>query len=501
MKKLNYILIIFIIINAATGCTKFKKDLNINPNQPTIASNSQLLTYAINEIPNIIESQSGMLYVQQLAQKPYTDESRYIAVNFDFYSIYAGALENLQTILDTKSFNVNDGSEANQKAVARILKAWFYWSATDRWGDLPYSDALKGIANFTPKYDSQKDIYYDLLKELKEAAAQIDDGNAVSGDILYDGNMDNWKKFANSMRMIMALRLSKADPEKGKTEFADAMNGDIISDNSESAVYVHLNTAAYENYWYYVKNVQGRPWYWASKTLVDYMKPLGDPRLKIFFDPNSSGDYVGVPYGLDANAVGTISSSSVSFMGVHIRTQNAPTYILTYPEVLLAIAEADKLNWIPGGDADAEAKYYEAIEASVRQWNRISFKAYNDDIDQQVEKVPYNKNDAGDTTGLASYLSQPEVAYNTAEAIKQIAYQRWVHLFMNGYEAWAEWRRTGYPILEPAPNNGDIPIPRRQAYPTSEQNINAANYKAAIDAQPLLNGKDDLNGRVWWDKP
>lgn len=500
MKKFNYLFVGLIIISAAIGCNKFDATLNVNPNQPTVASNAQLLTYAINQIPGLIEAQSGMLYTQQLAQKPYTDESRYIVVNFDFYSIYSGALENLQSILNSKTFNVNDGSEANQKAVARILRAWFFWHATDRWGDIPYSEALKGLNNFTPKYDNQKDIYYDLMKELKEAAAQIDNGNPVAGDILYSGNMNNWKKLANSMRLLMALRLSKADAAKGKTEFSDAMAGGLISNNSESAVYVHLNTAAYQNYWYYVKNVQGRPWYWASKTLVDYMKPLGDPRLKIFFDPNGAGDYVGVPYGLDANAVGLISSASVSFMGVHIRTQNAPTYILTYAEVLLAIAEADKLNWIPGGDADAAAKYNAAIEASVRQWKRISFQAYNDATDAQIEKVPYNKSDLGDTTGLGIYLAQPSVIYNSADAIKQISYQRWVHLYMNGYEAWAEWRRTGYPVLTPAPNNGGIPIPRRQAYPVKEQNINPANYKAAIQAQPGLNAKDDLNGKVWWDK-
>ncbi len=284
MKKINKILIALLIISLGIGCKKFDETTNLNPNQPTSASNAQLLTSAINQMPAVIEAQSGMLYTQQLAQKPYTDESRYISVNFDFYGIYAGALENLQTILDTKSFKVIDGSEANQKAVARILKAWFYWHVTDRWGDIPYFDALQGIKNFTPKYDSQKDIYYDLLKELKEAAAQIDNGNPVGGDILYDGDMDNWKKFANSMRLLMALRLSKVDAAKGKAEFADAMAGPLIASNSESAVYVHLNTAAYENYWYYVKNVQGRPWFWASKTLVDYMKPLEDPRLKIFAD-------------------------------------------------------------------------------------------------------------------------------------------------------------------------------------------------------------------------
>jgi hypothetical protein len=359
---------------------------------------------------------------------------------------------------------------------------------------------LKGKENFSPAYDRQKDIYYDLMKELKEAAAQIDNGNGVTGDILYGGNMANWKRFANSMRLLMALRLSKADVAKGKQEFADALSGGVFTDNSQNAVFVHLADANNQNYWYYVISVQNRPWYWASKTIVDTMLRLNDPRLKTFADKNGSGAYNGVPYGLDGNAVGNIPSASVSFIGVHTRTQNAPTYVTTYAQVLLAIAEANKLTWLPGGVAEAKSKYEAAIEASVRQWNRLSFQSYNDNFDKQVEKVPYSTTDKGDTTGLAAYLAQPDVAYNAIEAVKKIAYLRWLHLYMNGYEAWAEWRRTGYPNLTPAPNNGGILIPRRQAYPVKEQNINGDNYRVAISSQPGLGGKDDLNGRVWWDQ-
>lgn len=352
----------------AVGCKKFSSDLNTNPNAPTIASNAQLLTSAINQIPNVIEGISGALYTQQWSEKPYTDDSRYISVNFDFYGIYAGELENLQTILDSKTFNVTEGSKANQLAAARILRAYFYWHMTDRWGDVPYSGALKGKGNFTPKYDAQKDIYYDLMKELKEAAAQIDDGNPVMGDILYGGDMDNWRRFANSMRALMALRLSKIDADKGKSEFADALTGGVLTDNSQNAVYLHLADAVNQNYWYYVADVQNRPWYWISKTLTDYMDPLGDPRLKIFADPApASGKYAGVPYGLDGNAIGGISSQDVSFMGVHVRAQNAPCYILTYAQMLLAEAEAEKLGWLAGGDVAAALKYTAAIEASVRQ--------------------------------------------------------------------------------------------------------------------------------------
>jgi len=502
MKKTTSIILVAALLVMGTGCTKFNEDLNQNPNLPTKASNSQLLTYTINQISGAIESTAGILYVQHWSEKPYTDASRYTIVNYDFYWIYSGALMNLKTILDTKDFNVTEGSKENQLAVARILRAWFYWHMTDRWGDIPYTDALKGLENFTPAYTSQKDIYYDLLKELKEAAAQIDEGsNAVTGDILYGGDMANWKKLANSMRLLMALRLSKIDAAKGKAEFTEAAAADLMENNSESAVYVHLANEANQNYWYYVFNVQGRQWYWASKTVTDYMKALNDPRLPIFADPAPNGSgYNGVPYGLDGNAVGLIPSATVSLTGVHVRAQNAPCYILTYAQVEFALAEAAKINWISGGDAAAQSHYEAAVEASVRQWNRNSFKTYNDAVDKQVEKVPYNPNDQGDVTGLAAYMAKPDVAYTSADALKKIGYQRWLHLYANGYEAWAEWRRTGYPELTPAPNNNGIAIPRRQAYPVKEQNINGANYKNAVSGQPGLGGKDDLTGRVWWDK-
>lgn len=476
MKKLRYTAIGFAFLFLLNGCKKFDDDINVNPNLPTTASNAQLLTYAIMQLQYTIESPYGILFAQQLSEKIYTDASRYAVVNFDFYWLYSGPLMNLQTIINSKSFNVNEGSQANQLAVARILKAYFFWHATDRWGDLPYSEALKGTENFTPKYDKQQDIYTAVMKELKEAAAQIDNGNPVTGDILFNGNMDNWRRFANSIRLLMALRLSKIDPAKGKTEFADALNGGVFTGNDQSAVYKHLAETANQNYWYYVFSVQNRQWYCISQPLVDYMKPDNDPRLKIFAAPTAAGDYVGLPYGLDANAASAIPAANVSYLGTAIRAQDAPSYLVTYAEVLFAKAEAEKLGWISGGDAAAAADYNAAIEASIRQWNN------------------------NDVSGLSAFLSKPDIVYNPATALKQIAYQRWVHLYMNGYEAWAEWRRTGYPELSPAPNNNNLPVPRRQAYPTTEPNINGTNYQAAIAQQPGLDGKDDLNGRVWWDK-
>jgi hypothetical protein len=228
------------------------------------------------------------------------------------------------------------------------------------------------------------------------------------------------------------------------------------------------------------------------------MKPLKDPRLPTFAEKNSHGDYAGVPYGLDGDAIALIKTADVSYTGLHVRTQNAPTFVVTYAELLFAMAEAAKTGWISGGDASAETYYNNAIEASVRQWNRNYLKQYN--ASGNPPEKNYDPGDTGDTTGLGVLMAQPSVKYSSADALKQIGYQKWVHLYMNGYEAWAEWRRTGYPALSPAPNNNGIQIPRRQGYPTTEQTINGDNYKAAVAQQPGFKGTDDLNGRVWWDK-
>lgn len=474
MKKLRYSLVALVSAALLNGCTKFDNNLSVNPNFPTNASNASLLTYALTQLQYTIESPYGILFSQQLSEKIYTDASRYTTVNYDFYWIYSGPLMNLQTILNSNILNDQYGSKNNQLAVARILRAYYFWHATDRWGDLPYRQALVGSANFTPKYDTQDTIYTDLLKELKAAAAQIDNGAGVAGDILYNGDMGKWRRLANTMRMLMAQRLSKVAPETAKSEFLDAYNNGGFTGNSDNFVYQHLAETVNQNYWYYVFSVQNRLWYCVSEPLVNFMKPNADPRLQTYADANGSGDYVGLPYGLDANAAAAIPNASVSYLGAAIRKQDAPSYLVTYAELLLAEAEAAKSGWISGGDVTAATDYNTAITASVAQWNN-------------------------DTTGVAAYKAHPQIAYNADIALQQIGYQRWTHLYMNGYEAWANWRRTGYPLLVPAPDNNNTPIPRREAYPTTEPNINTANYKTAIGQQPGFNGTDDLNGRVWWD--
>ncbi|HEY0039122.1 MAG TPA: SusD/RagB family nutrient-binding outer membrane lipoprotein, partial [Flavisolibacter sp.] len=280
-----------------------------------------------------------------------------------------------------------------------------------------------------------------------------------------------WKRFGNTVRMLMALRLSKVDPAKGAAEFNTAVSNGVMAANTDNFTYQHLADANNENFWYTQMGRMGRLWYAVSRPLVDTMQSSNDPRLPVFADKNSAGNYVGLAYGQTS----TVTPSSVSLLGSSLRLPNSPVYLVTYAQSLFARAEAAKLGWITGGDATAKTHYETAIQASIAQWT-------------------------GSTTGVAAFLAQPKIVYDPANAIKQIAIQRWVHLFLHGYEAWAEWRRTGFPLLVAAPGANGNQIPRREAYPTIERSNNTANYNEAVSRLPY-GGTDDLNARVWWDKP
>ncbi|MEO5997550.1 MAG: SusD/RagB family nutrient-binding outer membrane lipoprotein [Chitinophagaceae bacterium] len=469
-KFLNLVVFAAVLLSS---CTKFSDSINTDPNSPTKASGTQLIANAELSLPGMGSSPYGVHYPQFLSNTSFTDNSRYVTINFNFYSFYTGPLMNLDNAINS-TLSANEGPVVNQVAVAKILKAYFYWHMTDRWGPLPLTNALKGKDNFTPSYDSQQSIYNSLFTLLDEANAAIVTANGnIKNDIVYAGDINKWKKLGNTIHLLMALRLSKVDPAKGTAEFNKALTNGVMTANSDNLAYPHLLEQNNENFWCGQFTRLGRNWFALSKPLVDYMLPLNDPRLPVFGNKNNAGTYVGLAYGLAVPNSNDISN--VSLLGSGIRLQNSPVYLVTYAQSLFAMAEAAKLGWITGGDATAKTNYEAAIQNSVAQWT-------------------------GSTTGVATFLTQAGVVYSPATAIQQIAYQRWVHLFLHGYEGWAEWRRTGYPALVAAPGANGDKIPRREAYPTQERANNATNYTAAVASFPYT-GTDDLNARVWWDKP
>ena len=463
-------------------------DTNIDPRRVTEAPTRTLLTYALQQLPftvwnSPIRSDGGYstvhynLYSQYLSEGPYPAASLYSVRNLSWTAWYTGPLYNLQTIINLNKegsalADDGNGSKNNQVAVARILKAYYFWFLTDTYGDIPYSEALKGNEVLQPKYDKQQDIYNDLFKEMKEAHDMINvSESGVKGDILLGGNMEAWKRFANTSRMFMALRLMKADPAKAQAELTAAINAGVIESNAQNITHVFVGSDP-ENWnpWYENYTNDKRNDYAISTTLGSYMLRNNDPRVFVYGETLNGKDVSPLAYGSSAakNIPGIYSR-----IGPRLQAAGTEVPIFTYGQVLFAKAEAAQRGFsIPSG-TPAVNLYNDGIKASWQFWGVYDDAAY------------------------ASFITKPEIAYNPAKGLEQIITQKWVHQYLNGFEAWTDWRRTGFPALTAAPDAVDTRgIPRRMGYPSNAKALNQSSYDAVITRQ----GPDDNYTRVWWDK-
>lgn len=474
------------------GCESYDfGNTGVDTNNPVEAIPSSLLTGAQSKLVGTV-SLSGTatpsLYVQHLSQTQYTEESRYQTINFNWNVVGSGGgfdgsvnfynkvLINLAQIIelntneDTKADVSSYGSNNNQIAVAKLMWAYYYQWATDRWGMLPYSEALGGVSSSKAKYDSQEAIYDDLFTKIDEALAQMDGGAGPQGDILFSGDMTQWAKFGNTLKMNMAIRLAKVYPATGgyaATKFNQAMKGSIAS-VSENIMFPSISNDAYDNPYQDDYIDLARADECLSDVLVNRMQALNDPRLPKFGEPAiSTGTFVGLRYGWDG--AGGVPNDDVSFMNddlIKNGTRALPMY--TFAQISFSKAEAALLGWTSGS---AQTYYEEGVAASMAQWG-----------------VSAEDSEA--------YLSESDVFYNADIAMNQIAEQKWLALFYQPYEAWAEWRRLDYPVLTPAVDIlTGTSIPVRHGYPAAEPTQNQANYDAAISAQ----GPDALSTKLWWD--
>jgi Starch-binding associating with outer membrane len=489
---------------AVTSCKKldFGEEYNVNPapNVSSFANTAQLLTNVMLNAGGglTISAQEQGYYVQWLMQSQYPENANYTTTNVGWAGYYSGPLMDCQTIINYNTgataadakVTVN-GSNANQIAIARILKAWFFSIVTDRWGDVPYSSAL--ALNFNPTYDKQNAIYTELFKELKAGAAQFDGGAAVKGDILFNGDAAKWKRFANSLRMVLALRLSKANPTQGRAEFALAYNDAAgwVNSNDKNISYTYLNNTNFRSPWN--ANFETRDDWGVSDVFVNWLNGNNDKRLAIFAQPNAQGQYKGIPYGYNRDQLigWTAAGNDYSRMGTKIigYTLNAnvrtlisyapsPGYIFTASQMWLTVAEANALGWV-GAASDVATSYRNGVQASWDQWG-----------------VTYTPAE------LTAYLAGANinvVGVTGNDLLKAIALQKWVSLYPNGLEGWSEWRRTNFPVLTPsaAAMNDSKKIPIRNAYPVNEPTLNGANYNAQVGS---MTGGDTHDTPVWWDK-
>ncbi len=465
---------------ALTACENGFDSVNNDPNNPATVPTAFLLSSAQRSVVTELmgrNSEWGIdivprRYMQHWSATLYTDTDRYQEIREDFSSFYSGGLQDLTEIIrlntdeKTKFEAAKSGPNANQIAVARILKAWVFQTITDIWGDVPYSDALKGDANYSPKYDTQEFIYDELIKELDEATDQLTEG-LITGDIIYEGDPEKWKLFAQSLKLRLGMRLSNVAPEKAAQTVSSALAKGVFASNDDNALYQYLTAAPNNNPWQQQYDF-GAPEFAVTTTLIGKLTATNDPRLEFYANPaENTGKFVGMPYGITAETAGSVGASNVSLPGSAVRKATSPAVLLTYSEVLFNRAEAAARGWASG---DAAALYKSAIQASMKYWG--------------VESSEIN-----------AYLAT--VSFNKANFQKFIGEQKWLALYMQGVEAWSEWRRLGYPELVAAPQAIQRrPIPRRRGYPQSESSLNQKNYEEALARQ----GPDQLDTRVWWDK-
>lgn len=487
MKKIIQGLSILLIamLFLTIGCTKDFEELNKDPNEPTVVPTSFLLTNAQRSIMDDMwdewwNGRFGLQYSQYWSQVVYTEESRYqprVNITNSYWQYFYTNMTDLQDIIrlntdeDTKGDAMAYGSNANQIAVARILKAYTFHFMTDCWGDIPYFEALLGSENIAPAYTPQEDIYADLLKELTEAQAQIQlSGDGVDGDIIYGGDMTKWKKFANSLRMRIALRTSKVDPNY-KTEIQAAITAGAFDSYSDDAYFTFDAASPSYNPLYEAFFVDNRHDFAVSEIMINTLVGLNDPRLSIYADmPVDTSQYHnayhGMPYGMDGGTATSYSGASGDYVSLPsantVLAANAKACLMNYAEVCFIKSEINGFS---------QSDYVDGITASLQTWGVGSA-----DIATYVASVP-------------------------AASAANVGTQKWLGNYMQGLQGWFEYRRTGFPALA-APFDGALndtgtrPIASRRPYPTDEQTLNETAYKAAVASQ----GADLIKTRVWWDQ-
>lgn len=489
----------------ATSCDNQFEEINNNPNVPTQISSDLLLAGVLRNTINDQVNEAwgiGNIVIQHTAKIQFVNEDRYLwgERNGVWNSVY-GNMRNVQNIIDLSTEN----GQNNYLGVALIWKSWLFSLATDAYGDVPYTDATKAKSEgvYAPKYDTQEAVYAGILADLARANDLLGTSTEVlAGDILFGGGtagIARWKKLANSLRLRALMRISNKRSVAADLQaiLADKAKFPIMESNADNAALTYQATAP--NQWpLYGSRVGSFDEFRASKSLVDRLLALNDPRLPVFARPverpSAPGkiEYVGVPNGLgDTPALNYNGGpQGVSRVGLPfaclVCSSTAPVpnvargLVMTYAEVQFLLAEAREKNLITTGSA--ETYYLNGIRANMDYYKAIVPAEYGINV-----------------TPSADYFTQAGVAYTgtTAQKLEKIGTQKWVALLFNGLEAWFDWRRTGFPTVTPGPDNlNDNRVPVRYPYPQSEQSLNGPNRAEAVARQ----GTDDINTPVWWDK-
>ncbi len=477
MKKIFYLLISVLILQSCTkDITRFNQETKAAANVPAgtlVASSMKSLADAFNS--GSVNTNIWRFTVKHWAMGTYQDETQYdfttrnipqtwwnimyrdVLNNF----IDAGRIITANTLLDPVV-------KANQLAIVDIMQVYVFRTLINTFGDIPYTEALNPAILF-PKYDDAKTVYADLMKRLAADLTKLSTakGSFTSNeDLINQGNVAKWIKFAASLQMQMGMTIADVDnpAAKAAVESADAI---AMASSADNAKFTYKVGSPNQSPLYVDIILGGRPDYVASVDIMTPLIDLNDPRKSHFFGKNNAGDYVG-------GVVGKVNSpfSAFSKPSLQVSAEDASVYFVTYVQTEFFRAEAIERGYNVAGTA--EGHYNNAITASIMDWG-------------------------GSAADAAAYLAQPGVAYATAPATggwkQKIGFQKWIALYNQPFDGWTELRRLDYPILT-APVQSKSGFPNRFPYPNAEQQVNGINYTAAAAKM----GTDKVEFKLFWDK-
>ena len=480
MKHTIFKIIIFfaVVTLLSTSCKKYE-DFQVNPNQPSTATPALLLTNICISVFDYDPTGPAFASRQLTYYERGNSDVDYSWTSWDY-----GNYDILRQVTKMDELASEQSGQDNYHGLAKFFRAVLFNQLTDRFGDIPYSNALGALdGNTEPAYDTQEQVYAGILNELEEANSLLSDANgAISGDIIYSGSATQWKKLVNAFRLRLLMHLSKKEGSSSiniKEQFQQIISSPSTYPLMESAAdngQIVFNSTSTSNYYPTCGSLSVGTAVSIEEGMADILKDRSDPRLFSFADPisgmaaNVFNNYAGVNAGLTVADQQTTSAdaSRINRRYPDINNPvNEPLILVGYPEQEFLIAEAITRGWISGS---AEEYYNNGITAS--------FAFY-------------------DITVPAGYLDQANVKLNGTGDLEKIITEKYIALFMqSGWEAFYEQRRTGIPHFNTGPgtyNNGKVP--KRWLYPQSEYDYNKANVDAAVQSQ--YGGDDDTNGEMW----
>ena len=497
-------------LSVLSSCDKDFKDVNTNPDAVSTPTAAFIFSKALYDgAANNGNTETLLLGTMQYTTS-YNDVegwgSKYVAARLDLcMGVFSNSFpDQINEIGEVIKAVKDDPTKVNLYNVARIWKAFCFSRLTDLYGDIPYTEAAQGYneSNYQPVYDAQKDIYADILKELDEAATGLNASNTTtfgSSDLVYSGNVVQWKKFAYSLMLRLGMRMTKVDIASAQTWVTKAIAGGVITDYGDIAKVAYVGSGQdinknpialqmlNDNYIKAdgISNTEGGKF---QQVFIDSLKANNDPRLGVFavvYVNGVASSDESIQKGMASNINGVRPADFITYSEPNQNTLlrlASPILLFTTAESNFLLAEAALRNWYSGQPADV--LYENGIRAAMQQWDLIS-----------------GTTGAIDAGRIDSYVAAH--ALNTGgsfdQQLEQIYNQFWVGIFPDAQEVYSNYRRTGYPALVPNNYPGNATggkIPRRFLYPTTEQTLNKDAYNAAIARQ----GADDLLTRVWWDK-